>query len=255
MSGETENLVNATVTTDVLGTDYATTIKSVVPSHTPPEAILTTINSGTNNANECPTLKYELSTTRIALPKGKPCRVILQSTNGPCALIALANSLLLKGTLIFTGNTSVVSNEQLLEALGSTLVNLYYDKKVNPRTSERVEEEGIVDKIANCLQKMQFGMCIDPRFGDAFSFSPFKESLLFELAGVHLCHAMVVEGEEYQELLGDKYNRMRKASYDEAMQLACTDETEEGKWVKDDDVISFSLICDCRDVDEAVPGG
>lgn len=245
MSGGTENLLS-NVTTELLGSEY-TTIKSITPSNTPQEAII----SITSNV-EPPTLEYELSPSKISLPNGKPCRIILQSTNGPCALIALANSLLLWGTLVLTGKTNVISNEQLLEILGSTLVNLYYDKKTNARNNDELGGgEDIIDKISDCLQKMQFGMCVDPRFGDPFSFSPFKESLLFELVGVQLCHAMVVEGEEYKELLGEKYGRMRRTSYDEAMQLACTDNTEEGKLLRR---ITFSICYECRNVDEDILG-
>ena len=193
MSGETEKLING-ATTEMLGGEHAT-----VKALTPPIAPLETIISTTSNV-ERPTLEYELSPTLVSLPRGKPCRIVLQSSNGPCALIALANSLLLRGTLVLTGNTNIVGNEQLLEALGNTLVNLHYDKKTGVEASE--DSEGIIDSVSDCLHKMQFGMCVDPRFGDSFSFSAFKESVLFELVGVRLCHAMVVEGRRVQRVAG-----------------------------------------------------
>ncbi|CCH59343.1 hypothetical protein TBLA_0B05100 [Henningerozyma blattae CBS 6284] len=140
---------------------------------------------------------------------GVPHKIILQNENGPCALIALVNVLLLSPahrpaaqllvTLVNQSNT--ISLDSLVQTLSE--LGLY-------------AHGSSTDDISSLLQllpKLHKGLVIDPAFNG--SFTDTKEMALFRLFGVGMVHGWVID----PQLDPLAYDIVSKYSYDSTQQL------------------------------------
>lgn len=119
---------------------------------------------------------YLLRTVACSPITHRPCRMLVQSHNGPCALIAIANVLLLNGTLRLTSaNVSsgeCIEADELLVVLGSTLVGVYYDEPERMMQLTGGWDGSLVEHVGKTLDGMQDGLCVNPHFDDIFHFGP-----------------------------------------------------------------------------------
>lgn len=129
---------------------------------------------------------YLLRTIACSPITNRPCRMLMQSHNGPCALIALANALLLNGTLRLgttvnsTSSGEFVEADELLVVLGSTLVGVYYDEPERMLQLTGGWDGDLVEHVRKALDGMQDGFCVNPHFDDIFHFGPTIEAMAKE---------------------------------------------------------------------------
>ena len=106
---------------------------------------------------------------------GRKRRIMLQEKNGPCALIAIYNHLVLKGE-VYSLDTKSISITYATELIAKKVESGYEKGKYS------LEE--IVAKLVGIGE----GMCLDIGFDSVFSFEQSIEREIFRLLNIQLCH-------------------------------------------------------------------
>lgn len=137
---------------------------------------------------------------------GYPYRIVLQSDNGPCALIALCNVLLLSPQYArYVGALSRLVETRTdvgLDELITTLANIGMQM---PRGAQ-----SDVNRLLELLPQLHTGLTINPVFNG--SFEDGDEMALFRLFNVSIVHGWVAD---YAEDRG-QYEHVSKYSYEGA---------------------------------------
>jgi hypothetical protein len=137
--------------------------------------------------------------------------ILSQAENGPCALLAIVNTLLLTTTehspqgwhqlvALVNSGEGEVSLEQLLQRLYAIAVDQLQDQNASPEESQAV---------LNLLPTLNEGLNVDPHFGGGFT--PGLEVSIFHVFGVKIVHGWVIDPEtpEYASVI--KYNSYEQA--------------------------------------------
>lgn len=120
----------------------------------------------------------------------------MQNRNGPCALLALANALLLTSeTSIPTGTT------QIAEASLMALLAEYVSTRTQPGSSSQPEidvvREYAVTDFLNLLPDLNKGMDVNIRFGSPVSFEFTRELSVFDVfPTIRLVHGWLVDPQD-----------------------------------------------------------
>ena len=154
--------------------------------------------------------------------KGEERSILMQNENGPCALIALVNVLLidpryndvsqeLKRTVKDSSNVSL---ENLLQVVAELVLQTSGGKGDTFDTKkEDTGEDSDVTKCLTLLPELHTGLNVNPTFDGGFKDSP--ELSIFRLLNIDLIHGWVLEDST------PGYTRLQKLSYDEAIDI-CT---------------------------------
>ena len=110
--------------------------------------------------------------------------VLLQSENGPCALLAMANTLFLRGRLEIHEDVNSLGFDELV----SMIVNLLLDK---PNSTD-----DHISGAVRLLPHLDEGMHVNPFFGDAGRFEVSSELSIFSLFEIPVYHTWVVSEED-----------------------------------------------------------
>lgn len=117
----------------------------------------------------------------------------MQHRNGPCSLVALCNTLILRGDIHITAPPSrqTVTYDELSSLVANFLLS-----------SERAQS-GSMSAALSVLPSTRYGLEVNPRFGsiDGFreSSSATGELALFQLSGVPLVHGWVADPQSEEE--------------------------------------------------------
>ncbi|GLH06077.1 Uncharacterized protein GBIM_11594 [Gryllus bimaculatus] len=103
----------------------------------------------------------------------------MQNANGPCPLIAVANTLLLRGRVLISDMVVVVSAAQLVEY-------------VSDAVADTVANVNAHDAIA-VLPELQHGLDVNVRFGGVSDFEPTRECAVFDVLRIPLYHGWLVD--------------------------------------------------------------
>ncbi|SMN21510.1 similar to Saccharomyces cerevisiae YGL082W Putative protein of unknown function [Maudiozyma saulgeensis] len=182
--------------------------------------------------------------------ENRKCCIILQNENGPCALIALVNVLLLDPKFEnITGDLKTLVNdsnnvelEDILQAVAS--IALYItDNNLNTTQTihgsldvEYLKDESDMSKLFAILPSLNAGLNVNPNFDGTFENS--AELALFRLFGVPLVHGWIMEND---------HNELSKLSYDEALNVVAhaeelCDDTEQHDTTNDTCVFEKATI-------------
>lgn len=154
----------------------------------------------------------EYHNLKAVLVGGARRMVVMQSLNGPCPIIALANALILKNCLreiVPTGSTAIEAN-----VLRAQLLRYLRDPHAPPKcsaTTERNGEKTLAGVISDTVQlealrakmfsadegeallkKFYGGLDVSPIFCDIDGFDAEMQTALFALAGVRLVHGWIL---------------------------------------------------------------
>ncbi len=86
--------------------------------------------------------------------------IILQSRNGPCPLLAIANALILKGFLVLHSDLGGISHSDLTNLIAD------YIFRTTGKTSRGGDENDKrkVDDVISLLPKLHFGLDVNVKF-------------------------------------------------------------------------------------------
>mmetsp|Transcript_22105 Transcript_22105/g.21813 ORF Transcript_22105/g.21813 Transcript_22105/m.21813 type:complete len:225 (+) Transcript_22105:72-746(+) len=165
----------------------------------------------------------------------------MQSNNGPCPLLAIANVLILRGQLKIHQDFSNLSHEHLVTLVADKLLELNKIDENDPNYSNL--QANLSDAIA-IIPKLQEGIDVNVKFDDINSFEFTTEIEVFDLMKIQLVHAWVVEKDSEIE------NAIGKMSYNQIQEVLvrCEElknkeslDTEETEFVRKGRVIAEFL--------------
>jgi hypothetical protein len=150
-----------------------------------------------------PTVQYRIKNVTIG-KRSTP--IILQNYNGPCPLIAVANSLLLKGQKLgLDANQKFVSNDHLVQILGSYLL------EYNPSKDDSEPTRLNIQEALEILPKIKDGLDVNVRFTGIREFESRPEVELFNLLRLNLVHGWLIDPQDVEtaSVLGNlTYNQV-----------------------------------------------
>jgi len=86
--------------------------------------------------------------------------IILQSRNGPCPLLAIANALILKGSLVLHSDLGGISHSDLTNLIADYI---FRTTGKTLRTSDENDKKK-VDDVISLLPKLHFGLDVNVKF-------------------------------------------------------------------------------------------
>eukprot|EP00397_Hematodinium_sp_SG-2012_P024111 GEMP01025099.1.p1 GENE.GEMP01025099.1~~GEMP01025099.1.p1 ORF type:complete len:422 (+),score=97.19 GEMP01025099.1:173-1438(+) len=142
--------------------------------------------------------------------QGSSRRILLQSENGPCPLLALANVLLLRNQMKISLDTRYATLDDLLHLITNFLLDLNANISVTESSqTTSAAFRGNFDGCLNVLPSLNSGMDVNVQFRsiDAFEFT--QELGIFDLLDIRLLHGWVVSAQDrvmYDLLGNESYN-------------------------------------------------
>eukprot|EP00242_Pyramimonas_sp_CCMP2087_P015641 CAMPEP_0198205118 /NCGR_PEP_ID=MMETSP1445-20131203/8592_1 /TAXON_ID=36898 /ORGANISM="Pyramimonas sp., Strain CCMP2087" /LENGTH=306 /DNA_ID=CAMNT_0043877275 /DNA_START=105 /DNA_END=1022 /DNA_ORIENTATION=+ len=135
--------------------------------------------------------------------------IVLQNENGPCPLIAVANVLLLRGSITLRKGTTDVSRTELLTLVTTRLLEANEKAQGLGDEYQRNVERNVEDAI-NLLPKLATGLDVNVRFRNITDFEFTQECATFDLLDIPLVHGWLVSPEDASaEAIGNKsYNEL-----------------------------------------------
>lgn len=94
---------------------------------------------------------------------GRPCQILMQSINGPCPLLAIANVLLLRGNIQIHEDYSNVSHDMLISLVTNYLVESNAVTDIQSQTDSGNTEMRLQDAIS-ILPKLDVGLNVNVKF-------------------------------------------------------------------------------------------
>jgi len=117
---------------------------------------------------------------------GRKVPVLLQNRNGPCALLAATNCLLLRGIMTLRDDERSVAGEDLVSRLAAL------SRRLNAKgIDEDANVSGAVEKMIERLPGLLEGLLLNCRFGGCKDFECTEDLALFDMFGLPLYHAWV----------------------------------------------------------------
>lgn len=120
--------------------------------------------------------------------------IVTQNENGPCPLVAIINTLLLRRKLSLSTSGDVVSSAKLMEHLGDAILeNVPQD--LADREVRLNFEQNMSDAMA-VLPKLQTGLDVNVQFTGVQHFEYTPELIVFDLLGIRLYHGWLVDPQD-----------------------------------------------------------
>jgi len=139
--------------------------------------------------------------------KDKQVSIVLQNTNGPCPLLAVANILLLRGDISIHEDKAVVGADELLGRIGEYLL----DTKIEIQEQFLANHERNVSDVIQMLPSTQRGMDVNVQFKGISAFEFTSESMLFDFCNTRLVHGWLVDPQDkemYDFIHNLSYNQL-----------------------------------------------
>lgn len=129
---------------------------------------------------------------------GSARRVLLQSANGPCPLLALCNVLLLRNQLQISEDQRYISFNELIEMVSNLLFELNgRSGDLGQTTSSR--DANIQESLSSCLNilpKLNAGLDVNCKFCGPTDFEYTQELAVFDLLDISLFHGWIVSKQD-----------------------------------------------------------
>lgn len=124
---------------------------------------------------------------------GSARRILLQSANGPCPLLALCNVLLLRNQISISQDARYISFNELVDMVSAFLFDA---------NSRAMEDEGAADvreNLESCLEilpRLNVGLDVNVKFGSTTDFEYTRELSVFDLLDIALFHGWLVSKQD-----------------------------------------------------------
>ncbi|CAE8593807.1 unnamed protein product, partial [Polarella glacialis] len=155
---------------------------------------------------------------------GSTRRILLQSQNGPCPLLAICNILLLRNVLKINPDTRYITFFELVDLVSDWLFEANSSEGEPDSTSSRAVN--LRESLSSCLEilpKLNVGLDVNCKFSGPTDFEYTRELSVFDLLDIALYHGWIVSQQDTTayELFGKlSYNQVveRLIAYEEARQ-------------------------------------
>eukprot|EP00421_Protoceratium_reticulatum_P073878 CAMPEP_0168428576 /NCGR_PEP_ID=MMETSP0228-20121227/36929_1 /TAXON_ID=133427 /ORGANISM="Protoceratium reticulatum, Strain CCCM 535 (=CCMP 1889)" /LENGTH=405 /DNA_ID=CAMNT_0008442641 /DNA_START=30 /DNA_END=1247 /DNA_ORIENTATION=+ len=153
-------------------------------------------------------------------------RILLQSANGPCPLLALCNVLLLRNQLKISHDARYISFAELIEMVSSHLFDANAGDVGGDSNSSRAAN--VRENLSSCLEilpRLNVGLDVNCKFAGVTDFEYTREMSVFDLLDIGLYHGWIVSKQEekaYAAFAHLSYNQVveRLVACEEARQSA-----------------------------------
>mmetsp|Transcript_95348 Transcript_95348/g.294062 ORF Transcript_95348/g.294062 Transcript_95348/m.294062 type:complete len:406 (+) Transcript_95348:55-1272(+) len=145
-------------------------------------------------SNEDSTKSYRIKDIRFF---GSARRILLQSANGPCPLLALCNVLLLRNQLSIPQDARYISFAELVEMVSNHLFDANAAAMTGDSTSSRAVN--VQESLSSCLEilpRLNVGLDVNCKFGGVSDFEYTQELSVFDLLDIVLYHGWIVSKQE-----------------------------------------------------------
>lgn len=116
--------------------------------------------------------------------------ILLQNSNGPCPLLAIANILSLRNML----NLPPRSRESVdLRTLTSLVADQLLSMPSSVNSAHEQDLRANVDACLSVLGHLSSGLDVNPRFNDCEGFEATQELTVFDLLGINIMHGWLVD--------------------------------------------------------------
>jgi len=158
---------------------------------------------------------------------GSPRRILLQSANGPCPLLALCNVLLLRNQLKISQDARYISFNELTEMVTNFLFDANVSSTMSDGSSPQAARAANVrENLSSCLEvlpRLNVGLDVNCKFAGVSEFEYTKELAVFDLLDIGLFHGWVVSKQDQKafEAFGQlSYNQIveKIIAFEEAQQ-------------------------------------
>ncbi|XP_024426139.2 ubiquitin carboxyl-terminal hydrolase MINDY-1 [Desmodus rotundus] len=122
--------------------------------------------------------------------KGARTPVITQSSNGPCPLLAIMNTLFLQWKVKLPPQKEVITSDELMAHLGDCLLSIKPQEKSE---GLQLNFQQNVDDAMTVLPKLATGLDVNVRFTGVSDFEYTPECSIFDLLGIPLYHGWLVD--------------------------------------------------------------
>jgi len=124
-------------------------------------------------------------------------RILLQNENGPCPLLAAANALLLKGSVVLPAH-AIRNDVASLDDVANMLANhamLEHNKKATDQQQQHDEDHSFhINELMQYVPRFQYGMDVNPKFTDCLAYEYTPEVTVFDMLSCgRLVHGWLVD--------------------------------------------------------------
>ena len=131
--------------------------------------------------------------------------ILIQNDNGPCALLALANYLILSGLLTLSNDTGIVDSDTIVASISDYI------------TVKNPDQSDVTNNAKHVLRDLVSGMHVNIGFGSPTRFEETPEVAIFNLVGAPLFHLWVASPED-----NEVYPYIFDLFYDKAVEAVAT---------------------------------
>jgi ubiquitin carboxyl-terminal hydrolase MINDY-1/2 len=143
----------------------------------------------------------------------------MQSENGPCALLAIGNYLILTGSLVLSERNHSISSHELIQKIANIILDIPRNVQQGSPAVEGTPES-LIESAVNLLPSLNTGLHVDVKFGSALDFKPIQiegarnitGEAIFQLLRIPLFHAWVVSQDDTE-----MFSVLYDLSYEEAV--------------------------------------
>lgn len=124
---------------------------------------------------------------------GSGRRILLQSANGPCPLLAICNVLLLRNQISISQDARYISFNELVDMVSSYLFD------ANARASSDEGAADVRENLDTCLEilpRLNVGLDVNVKFASAAAFEYTSELAVFDLLDIVLYHGWLVSKQD-----------------------------------------------------------
>jgi hypothetical protein len=137
--------------------------------------------------------------------------IVLQNANGPCPLLAIANVLLLQGSITLHADHHHVTFRHLVEILGEHLFT--HAEGRHESEEQALARQSTIDDTLSLLPRLCHGLDVNVHFDSTEGFEYTQELACFDAFGVMLRHGWLVDPQatEAAEAVGGRsYNQLQE---------------------------------------------
>jgi len=153
-----------------------------------------------------------------------PVHILLQNSNGPCPLLALANVLILRNALTLPASnraTNTITYEELVSLIGGLALDRQSSSSSSSSTSSAVVGEAAnLQSVIDLLPGLSQGLDVNPKFCHGVTGYEYTEALtVFDLFGVELVHGWLLDPSDPQ------FEMFKNLSYNQLVELVISADT------------------------------
>ncbi|CAE7784312.1 mindy1 [Symbiodinium pilosum] len=126
---------------------------------------------------------------------GAQRRILLQSKNGPCPLLAICNVLLLRNVLKISPDTRYVTFTELVQMVSDWL----FEANSKDSGGDSSRAANLRESLNSCLEvlpKLNVGLDVNCRFGGVADFEYTQETTVFDMLDIALYHGWIITEED-----------------------------------------------------------